>query len=409
MDNKYSRRKFLQTSGVIASGMAMGLPSLAHPKINSANDEISVGVIGTGGRGNWLIKNIQDISGMKVNACCDVLPFRLEEGLSLAEKKAQGYEDYRKLLENKNLDAVIIATPLSMHTHMAKDALASGKHIYLEKTMTYSIDEAIELSELVKKSNLKLQVGYQHRYNPLYHKIHKIIADGNLGDVGHVVATWNRNGDWRRPVPDPSLERMINWRMYLEYSGGLMAELSSHQIDIVNYMLGKKPSKVTGFGGINYWKDGRETFDNVYTNFEYEDGMKAQYNCLTTNSHEGFAIKFYGTNATLVIRSEQGHKAYIYVEPKMIAELEKETDAVTGSTMKTWEKGEPIQITVADQSTDDAGPTGNALAHFAECIRGKAAVIANVDYGREAAIAVHMANNAMRNGTIEHWKSEYNV
>lgn len=402
-----SRRQFFNKAGAIAGGVALAGPAMAN-FVSGANDKVNIGIIGTGSRGNWLNKLLQNVPNTEVVACCDILPSHLGKSLEIAGK-AKGYKEYEALLENKNVDAVVIATPLSEHTAMAKAALESGKHIYLEKTMTYDIPGALELNKLVKDSDLTFQVGYQHRYNPLYHKVNRIISDGNLGTITHTSAIWNRNGDWRRPVSDPKMEKIINWRMYLEYSGGLMAELSSHQIDIVNYMLGKLPKRITGFGGIDYWKDGRETYDNVYTIFEYEDGVKGEYNSLTTNAHEGFAIKFYGTEATLVIRSEQGHKAYVFIEPKKLMNMEGEVDAVSSATMKSWAKGEPIEITVENQPDGDEGPTTAALTHFAECIRGKEKVIANVDYGTTGSIAVHLANRAMRNGTIETWKPEYNI
>lgn len=407
MSENISRRKFLGNAGAIAGGVALAGPAMTN-MVYGANDKVNIGIIGTGSRGNWLNKLLQKVPDTNVVACCDILPSHLDKGLEIAGK-AKGYKEYQALLDDKKVDAVVIATPLSLHTPMAKAALDAGKHIYLEKTMTYDIPGALELNKMVKDSGLTFQVGYQHRYNPLYHKVNRIISDGNLGTVTHTSATWNRNGDWRRPVPDPELERIINWRMYLEYSGGLMAELSSHQIDIVNYMLGKLPKRITGFGGIDYWKDGRETYDNVYTIFEYEGGIKGEFNCLTTNAHEGFAIKFYGTEATLVIRSEQGHKAYVYIEPKKLRSMEGDVDAVSSATMKSWAKGDPIEVTVENQPDGDEGPTTAALTHFTDCIRGKEKVIANVDFGTTGAIAVHLANKAMRNGTIEKWKPEYNI
>jgi predicted dehydrogenase len=409
MADNISRRKFILTGGAVASGIAVGFPGLAKVSGFSASDQIRIGIIGTGSRGNWLNSLIKATPGISVNACCDVIPAHLQRGLNIAEKGAKGYEDYRKLLENKDLDAVVIATPLSMHTQMAKDAIDVGKHIYCEKTMSFNIKEALELTKIVKKSKLTFQVGYQHRYNPLYHKLYNIINDGHIGKVTHLAATWNRNGNWRRAVSDPKLERLINWRMYLEYSGGLIGELSSHQMDIVSYLLGKNPVRIMGMGGIDHYKDGRETFDNVYTVFDYEDGIKASYNCITTNAYEGFGIKFYGTEATVVIRGEQSHKAYIYVEPKKIAQMSQEVDGVSSATLMVWEKGEPIEVTVENQAEGDAAPTGAALAHFAECIRGKQKVMADVDYGRKGSIAVYLANKAIMDGTIEHWKNEYNA
>ncbi|MBK8506759.1 MAG: Gfo/Idh/MocA family oxidoreductase [Saprospiraceae bacterium] len=279
---------------------------------------MNIGVIGTGSRGSWLIKLLKDIPNASVIACCDVMPNRLDQGIKLAKPECKGYSAYRKLLDNKNIDAVIIASPLSMHFDMVRDAISAGKHVYCEKTMCFTPEQSIGLEGILKNSNLVFQVGDQHRYNPLYNQIKGIIHSEDFGALSHIECYWNRNGDWRRPVDDPKWERMINWRMYREYSGGLMAELSSHQIDIVNWIVEDLPESVSGYGGIDYWKDGRETFDHVHSVFKYHNGVQASYTCLTTNAHMGYQMPLYGKNATVQVTGEQGHKAFMYVEPAWI-------------------------------------------------------------------------------------------
>jgi predicted dehydrogenase len=400
------RRKFMGLGGIALSSMALGLPGQL-PVVDKPGAPIRIGVIGTGGRGNWLMSIINELPGMEIVACCDTLPFRLKEGIELTGNRAKANTDYRSLLDDKNVDAVIIATPLSEHFQMAMDALDAGKHVYCEKTMTHSIDQALQLSGKVKSSRQVFQVGYQHRYNPLYHNIHETIRGGYLGTITHAEAHWNRNGNWRRSVPEPKYERQINWRMYREYSGGLMAELCSHQIDILDFILDGHPLKVSGFGGIDYWKDGRETYDNVYSIFEYPDGIKASFHSITTNSYESFGIKIYGTKATVVIKGEANHQGYIYPEPQAIEELKAEVDAVSSATMLILERGEPIPIKVENFPEGDIGPTSAALRHFGSCIVHGESPVANIDFGRKGAISVAMANTAMRNGTIETWKEDY--
>jgi predicted dehydrogenase len=399
-----NRRKFIGVGGIAMSGLAVQ-PKNVYSNFTGESDIIQIGVIGTGGRGNWLIKLIKNIPGLEVTACCDILPFRLKQGMSLASPGAKSYTDYRKLLENREIDAVIISTPLSMHYEMATAALDAGKHVYCEKTMAFTIDEALKLEKKVKESNLTFQVGYQHRYNPLYQNIYNTIKDGYLGTVTHVEGHWNRNGNWRRPVPESKFERIINWRMYKEYSGGLMAELCSHQIDLVDYILGSHAQKITGMGGIDYWKDGRETFDNIYTILEYPGGIKASFNSITTNSLEGFKVKIYGTKAAIVVKGETSHKGYIHPEPSVIEELK--VDGVSSATMKVLEAGEPLPIIIEDLPEGDDGPTSAALAHFGKCISENQETIANVEFGKNSAITVALANKSMYEGTIEYWKEEY--
>ncbi|RYD88596.1 MAG: Gfo/Idh/MocA family oxidoreductase, partial [Sphingobacteriales bacterium] len=155
----------------------------------------------------------------KVIAVCDVLDFRLEE--TKKESKDANfttYKDHRRLLDNKDVDAVVVAVPLNMHYTIAVDTLNANKHLYLEKTMTYDIPQALELVKLVKsKPKQVVQVGHQYRYSPLYYRVKEMINKGYLGDINQIDCRWDRNGNWRRPVPSPELERQINWRMYKQY------------------------------------------------------------------------------------------------------------------------------------------------------------------------------------------------
>jgi predicted dehydrogenase len=400
-----SRRKFCAEASLLTSGL-LAVPSF---KATDLTGPIRIGVIGTGSRGGWLTRLLRNIAQFSVVGCCDVLPSRLEEGLAIAGKIAKGYKDYRQLLDLQNLDAVIIATPLSFHTQMAIDALDAGKHIYCEKTMSYSTEEAIRLSTKVRQSNLTFQVGYQHRFNELYNIIFKLINGGYCGTITHVECHWNRNGNWRRPVSDPQFERLINWRLYNEYSGGLVAELCSHQIDIVNWMLNKYPEKIIGLGGIDFWKDGRETFDNVFTSFQYPGGIKASFHSITTNAGLGFSMRFLGTKATIEIKNEQGHEAYLYEEDGSMQDpLPKHIDARTHPTKPEYLKDEGIPIK-SGQSGDDAAITGLALKHFADCIFTNQKPLSNVDNGRSSSICVHLANSAIQKGIAETWRKEYTM
>jgi predicted dehydrogenase len=278
--------------------------------------------------------------------------------------------------------------------------------------MVFTIEEALEMEKLAKASDKVFQVGYQHRYNPLYHKVYETVNGGYVGTITHIEAHWNRNGNWRRPVPDPQHERIINWRMYREFSGGLMAELSSHQVDLTDYILNSHVMKATGFGGIDFWKDGRETFDNIYVNFEYPNGIKASYHSITTNAKEGYQIKFFGTKASVLIRRENGaDKGYIYPEPKAIEQIKEEVgaDAISSATMQMLEAGDPIPIITGNEGVSDDEPTGAALTHFSKCVRGEAKPIANVEFGKKSAIAVVMANTAMREEKTQYWKEEWSV
>ena len=403
-----TRRRFIQTAGLAGAGLASGLASFpARSRAAAPSDTLRLGVIGTGGRGAWAISVAQALADIEVVACCDVYPPNLEKGLSLAAPGAKSYTDYRRLLEDPGVDAVVIATPLYLHAQMALDALDAGKHVYCEKTMTYDIDSSLAVrARALAHPELVFQVGYQQRVNPLFARIYETISLGYIGPVKYITCTWNRNGDWRRAVPSPDLERLINWRMYQEYSGGLMAELSSHQIDIVNWMLGSHPESVTGLGGVDFWQDGRETYDNATAIFAYPGGVKAQFSCLTTNAKEGFSMKFYGTRATIEVARAEGQQGYIYPEPQQGAN-DTNLDAVSGATKAALEAGDPIPIWVPEANVDDRLPTGNAFAHFYQCIRDGNIPNASVEAGHLAGVAVHMANIAIREGRFVNWETRF--
>lgn len=402
-NNLISRRSFL-SSGVIAfSGVTlMGLPSFANSVDRS--DKIKVGIIGTGQRGAGIATILKEIQNIELTACCDIDADNLKKGLALSAPKAKGYADYRKMLENKELDAVIIATPLYLHYQMAVDALDAGKHIYIEKTMTYDVPQALELVKKVKNSNKVFQVGHQYRYYGMYHRIKEIISQDWLGTITHFESQYNRNSDWRRPVADPKMERQVNWRMYKEFSGGVLAELSAHQIDIVNWMLDSHPLKVVGLGGVDYWKDGRETYDNVRTIYEYKDGIKSSVTSVLTNEYNGYMMRILGKKGTIEIHRE---KALFYAEAqsKQLGTV----DGVTGATVEALQKGEGVLIRFSNRDDKDRDPTAYALMDFAECILTGKKPASNVETGRDVAIAVHMGNQAIASGEMRLWKPEYSV
>jgi predicted dehydrogenase len=400
MENYKSRRSFLKASGLTTAGIFSGLSLFSISKSYGKNDIIQLGVIGTGSRGTGLIRTILDIPNIRVIACCDVLPFHLTEAMKYADPKARAYTDYLELLNDKNLDAVIISTPLYLHKTMATEAMEAGKHIFLEKTMTKNIDESLSLVRKASNYNKIFQVGHQYHSSRLYANIVDTIQKGYIGEIKSFEAQWNRNGSWRREIADVKYERQINWRMYRDYCNGLLGELSSHQIDFVNWVTGSHPEAVIGTGGIDYWKDGRETFDNVRVVFDYPNGVKASFTCLTNNAYEGYQIKVLGDKATIVIKPTS---ALIYPEMETKKELGM-VDGVSGATIPTMNKEGAIPVNGAD---DD--PTGQALLDFADSIIKNTEPISNVKTGAKAAIAVKMALDSIIEKKRVVWDNSYNV
>ena len=401
-NNGISRRKFVAASAITLSGLtAFGIKSFSQKF--SLNDTMRIGLIGSGSRGAGLASLLKEIKGIELVACCDIIPENLQNGLTYAVKGAKGYSDYRKLLEDKTIDAVIIATPLFLHHPMSVAALQAGKHVYLEKSLSSDIPQAVDLVTKVKDSKLVFQIGYQYRYYALYHKVKEVIDKGWLGKITHFECQYNRNSNWRNPVKDPKMERIINWRMYREYCGGPLSELCAHQIDMVNYLLGDThPLKATGMAGINYWKDGRETYDNIRVIYEYPGGIKSACTSVLSNAYNGYSIRILGDKATVEIQRD---KALIFSES---TENKRGTvDGVTGATIEAVTQGKGVEIPFLKPGMEDVEPTVFALNDFFDCIRNKKNPLSNVETARNASIAIHIGNAAADTEKLQIWKPEY--
>ena len=383
-----NRREFV-VKGSLGS-LALTASTSVFGNFISFNDTIKIGVIGTGDRGAGLIPILNQIDGINVIACCDVLPFRLENGLKIAGNNPKAYTDYRNLLDNKDVDAVLIATPFNSHSQIAIDSIDAGKHVFSEKTMAKGYSGINSLVQKALQSSKIFQTGHQYHSSRLYNHVVNLIKNGEIGKKTAFDCQWNRNGNWRRPVPQPNMERAINWRMYREYSGGLVAELCSHQIDFVNWVLDAVPEKVMGVGGVDYWKDGRETFDNIHLIYSYPNGVKAKFTCLTSNSMDDFKIKVFGDKGTIILDYE---KAWFYPEANYIKEMGN-VDGVSGAS-KQLKQGRGIPIEV-----EHAEPSKQALLDFRDSILNNTTPKSNVITGANTAVCVQMGLDAMYNNEI---------
>jgi len=340
-EQNVSRRDLMR--GGAAAALTLGMPMSVARALEAAQDPkaaaadaaaaakgaapVRIGWLGTGTQGRNDMSKLVRMPGVQIVAIADIYDPYYELGLKMAGAGCQGYKDYRKLLERKDVDAIGIATPLHLHAQMAIDALEAGKHVYVEKMMAYTVEDARRMVKTAERVGKILQVGHQRRYSVDYHHAAELVGTkAYFGPITHVRAQWNRRNNWRRPVPDPKFEKLLNWRLYKEFSRGLMAELGSHQIDVTNWFLGANmkgiaakdpkaprwdggdlhPTAVVGVGGIDYWKDGREVYDNVQVIFEYPNGQKLCYQSIEMNEFDGYSETFMGRNGTLIV-SEAGN------------------------------------------------------------------------------------------------------
>ncbi|OQB31020.1 MAG: Inositol 2-dehydrogenase [Bacteroidetes bacterium ADurb.Bin174] len=303
-----SLRQFIKDLGCVTGGAALlGTMPWLQSFTPAAAEEIKkekarVALIGTGSRGLYHIHNLFLIPHAEIVALCDDYAPNLKAAAELVPK-ARTYTDYRKLLEAKDIDGVIISSPLNWHAPMVLDSLAAGKHVFCEKAMADSFQACKDIYDAYQETDKVLYFCMQRMFDEKYIKGMQMIHSGLIGEVVGCRMHWFRNHNWRRPVPSPELERKINWRLYWESSQGLMTELASHQLEVCNWATGLNPQSVMGMGDIVYWKDGREVYDSVSLVYRYSNHVKITYESLISNKFNGMEDEILGKEGTMHLAS----------------------------------------------------------------------------------------------------------
>lgn len=310
-----SRREFLKNIGMTGAGVLLAASpwlSAFSEAVNTSNEKCRLGVIGPGSRGRFLMSFLVQNPKVDIVALCDIYQPSIDEALKLAPK-AKVYGDYRELLENNNIDAILVATPLSSHCKIVMDAFDAGKHVFCEKTIGFTMEECFRMYNKHRSTGKIFFTGQQRLFDPRYIKAMEMIHAGTFGEINAIRTFWYRNGDWRRPVPSANLERQINWRLYKEYSKGLMTELACHQLQIGSWALNKLPEKVMEHGAITYWKDGREVYDNVSCLYVFDDGVKMTFDSVISNQFYGLEEQIMGNLGT--VEPEKGKYYFESIPP----------------------------------------------------------------------------------------------
>lgn len=312
------RRGFIKDMGVIggSSLLLSAFPWLQacspEEKAKVAGEKVRLAVIGTGSRGQYHLNNLLTIPTADVIYLCDNYEPHLKQASAIFPK-AKTCSDYREVLDNKDVQAVLIAVPLYEHARITIDALDAGKHVFCEKSMAMTPADCLAMYNKYKESGQVLFIGQQRLFDPKYIRAMEMVHSGVIGDVASIRAYWFRNNDWRRPVPSPDLDRKINWRLYKDYSGGLMTELATHQLQVGNWALKMIPETIMGFGDIVFWKDGREVYDNVSLIYRYANGVKMTYESVISNKFYGLEEEILGHKGTL--EPEKGKYYFEEVKP----------------------------------------------------------------------------------------------
>jgi predicted dehydrogenase len=388
-----TRRRFMGRTA------AVGLGVLAHPtfsaKVFGANERIVLGIIGAGGMGRGHMENFKNL-GAEWGAVCDVYDVNLDVGLEIAGPQAKGYLDYRALLDRKDIDAVLIATPEHWHHNHLVDAVQAGKDAYCEKPMSHSIEEGSAMVAQVRKTDRIVQIGMQRRSSPAIQECKQLVDQGRIGQINLVRAEWNwamemrtrsvlrDKLDWDRflgPARKQPFDavRYRHWRYFWDFSGGNMTDQGTHLMDVVQWFTDNSQPQAAYCYGEVYKLQPSETPDTFCTVFEYPHFICTWTLCYSSSFQSGWGLVFLGQKGTLEI-TEQGYR--VYDEPWTGG----------GTAYERWNPPHPVIERLPGGLTS----TPPHIRNFLDCVKRRQQPNATVEIGHQAVRTLHLANIAGR-------------
>ncbi len=377
--NEIARRSFLTATAITAA---------SYSRVLGANDTVQLGVIGAGDRGTYVMSNFQKNSSVHVAAVCDIYAEHIDRARQKATD-AKSFTDHRKLLEEKGLDAVLIATPDHWHSVVAIDALNAGRDVYVEKPLTLRPAEGPRIVKAARVNDRVCQVGMQQRSGKHYIEAKReYIEKGRLGKITLARTWWHGNGyhlrrapaslqtkpsnlDWSRflgPVKwrDWDPQQYYNWRAYLDFGGGQVTDLFTHWIDVVHMFLGQDvPKSAAAAGGVYAYKDGRTAPDTINVLLEYPTDLTATFEATLVPGIRGEGVEICGTEGRLLI--DRGHYEF--------------HPAARGA--------QPLIV-----KAEDPDMTFAHVSNFLDCVRTRQRPNADVLIGHRSAQASHLGNIA---------------
>ncbi len=298
-DPAVSRRNFI---GSAAATFSIVAPQSVRG--SQANSKISVGLIGTGGRGSYDATIVNADPRARVTALCDLFDDRIEK--ATAQIRAQSpkvYKDFDKLLGSPDIDAVIIATPPFEHPRMLEAAVAAKKHVYCEKPMGVDFAGVQRSMKAARNADPKknLFVGFQQRYGSEYIEAHNRLTSGQIGELTNARAFWIAGDPFKRiPYPDPKIEKLRNWFCYRDYSGDFIVEQDCHNFDVLHWFLNARPLSAVGMGGTKV-RTNMEILDHLSLAFEFPNNIHVNFeaNQISPPGFSKVGEEFTGTKGVL--------------------------------------------------------------------------------------------------------------
>jgi predicted dehydrogenase len=392
-----TRRTFLGTAAAAA---------LTAPRALGANETLQIGLIGTGGRCRQLLKALTAIPDARVVALCDVDDSQIDQTRKLVDPKVFVTKRYKELLEKKDIQAVLVATPDHWHVPITVDACAAGKDVYVEKPLTHGRSEEAAVQEAQDRHGRIVQVGMQQRSMPHIQKAKEIVKSGRLGAVHKVHLTWNRNVDrvrkWAYNVdpkkvdwkaflgnaPDQPFDeyRLRSWRWFWDFGGGIFTDLMVHWIDVAHWLLDlDHPLKATSVGSFVLAKGIWQTPDTVQTLLVYPGEVQVYFEGTFCNARNGAMLELMGTEATLYV-----DRGRYEIHP------ERNKGKYEELVLGTGKRGQDFY--------DKPDGERLHLENWLQAVRGRHKPAAPVEAGIRAAAAAHLANEALRSEKVAIWK-----
>ncbi len=428
------RRDFVKAASVAAVyTLAGGVPAA---KAVGANDKVGLGFIGVGIRGSGLLEEFSKNPASKFVACADLYDGYLQHAREFCSEKANTdvatTKRYEDILNRKDIDAVVIATPDHWHRKITLDALAAGKHVYCEKPMTWSLKEGPEIIAAEKKYGKCVMIGSGAKTSAMTQKVKELLSQKAIGKVSLIRMANYRNsaeGAWRYPIPPDASpetidwnrwlgpapkraftpEHFFRWRCWWEYSGGVATDLFVHLLTTLHEVTqSQAPISVVSQGGLWFWKDGRTVPDVLESVFEYPEGYIAEMCVHQKNSAEAPGFVAYGSEGTLIW--DRGKVTIIgepadddiqmygtYAWPKAAKEQYLKSKGLDPKNpRRNWpQRPAPKEIKVAN------GP--NHSDFFIDSVREGKPSRENATEGHAAAGAAHLANMSYREGRKFKW------
>jgi predicted dehydrogenase len=356
----FNRRDFLKGGSAAAlTTLLSGVPLLAPAAeptdtTKPVGPKVKCAVIGLGPWGREILATLGRLPQAEIAAICDTYPAALRRG-ARAAPGAMETPDYRQILSNPDIRAVIIATPTPDHKDIVLAALLAGKHVYCEAPLACTIEDARAIALAAKAAARQVfQAGLQMRSDPQRRFLLPFIRSGALGKPALARAQWHKKQSWRLTSPNAEREKAINWRLNQATSPGLIGEIGVHQLDQAGWFLDAQPVAVTGFGAITLWKDGRDVPDTVQAVLEYPEGVRLLYDATLANSFDAEYEIYYGSNAAIMLRES---KAWMFKEvdsPLLGWEVYARKDAFYKETGIALVANATKQTALTDKPADEA-------------------------------------------------------